>query len=225
MADIEITQAVDAEIIANELISEFHPHLRDARIVYLFTNQERKYRGDVVLGTAQRLGSLPKYFSSGEAASLEDGYDFCILLSEDQWKFLNVAQRRALIDHQLSHCGIRRTINHLTSEVTEHWCLLAHDVEEFRGVIERHGLWRLDLRQFAETAIQHRQPTLFDQLQEDGAAPQPEELPPAETLPTTDLAAEAMAEAGWTLPPTTNGHPHTEADAAAEANFAASRRK
>jgi hypothetical protein len=101
-------------------------------------------------------------------------------------------------------------------------CLLGHDVEEFRAVIERHGLWKADLRKFAETAIQHRQPTLFDAI--DGAPP--EELPPAETQPTTDLAAEAMAEAGWTLPPTTNGtHPHTEADAAAEETFAASRRK
>lgn len=224
MADIEITEAVEAQEIARDLICDYHPHLLDANIVYLFTSQERKYRGDVVLGTAQRLGSLPKFFSSGEAASLEDGYDFCILLSEDQWKFLSVPQRHALIDHQLSHCGVRRTVNAITQEVTEHWTLLAHDVEEFRGVIERHGLWRLDLRKFAETAIQHRQPTLFDQLQEEDAPIQPQDLPPAETLPTTDLAAEAMAEAGWTLPPTTNGHPRTEADVAAEEAMAGRRK-
>jgi len=214
MADIEITEAGEAEAIAQQLIPEYHPHLIEASIVYLFTTQERKYRGDVVLGTAQRLGMLPRYFSSGTSADLEEGYDFCILLSQDQWKFLTHDQRRALIDHQLSHCGVRRTVNHLTQEVSEHWTLLPHDVEEFRGVIERHGLWRPDLRQFAEEAVKHRQPTLFDN-QED---PQP-----AETLPTEDLSAAAMEEAGWTLPPTTNGHGDPAADAETERNFAASR--
>lgn len=215
MADIQITEAGEAEAIAQQLIPEYHPHLQDAQIVYLFTTQERKYRGDVVLGTAQRLGMLPRYFSSGTSADLEEGYDFCILLSEDQWKFLTHDQRRALIDHQLSHCGVRRTVNHLTQEVSEHWTLLPHDVEEFRGVIERHGLWRLDLRQFAETAIQHRQPTLFDE----------QELPPAETLPTKDLSADFMADSGWTVDPSpvTNGHVDSQSDAEAEQNFASAR--
>jgi hypothetical protein len=102
--------------------------------------------------------------------------------------------------------------------VTRRWAIQGHDIEEFRGVIERHGLWRPDLCQFAEEAVKHRQPTLFD-----GVEAAPEDLPPAEVLPTEDLSAAAMQDAGWTLPPTTNGHGDPASDAETERNFAASR--
>jgi len=162
MADIEITEAGEAQAIAQSLIPEYHPHLERAQIIYLFTNQERKTAGKVVLGTAQKLGTLLKYFSSGEAGDLEEGYDFCMLLSQEQWSVCSAAQRRALVDHELSHMAERVTVNRLTQEVTRRWAIQGHDVEEFRGVIERHGLWRSDVRQFAETAFQHRQPGLFE---------------------------------------------------------------
>lgn len=147
MSTITITRAAEAKQIANELIAEVHQHLRTARILYLFTTQHSKNHDKVVLGKTQKLSAMLRFLSSAlefENESVEDGFDFIITFDVAEWKDLTDAQRRALVDHELCHCAVSDT----------GWRVRAHDVEEFRAVIERHGFWKYDLKAFGETAQQ-----------------------------------------------------------------------
>lgn len=143
MPDIKITIATEAKDIAAELIPEVHPHLRSARILYLFTTQTQKKCDAIVLGKAKKLSALQKFLSSG-LESVTDGHDFILQFDVNEWKDLTQAQRRALVDHELCHCSIGES----------GWKLRGHDIEEFRAVIERHGDWKRDVRAFIETAQQ-----------------------------------------------------------------------
>jgi hypothetical protein len=190
-------------------------------IEYLWRAKGGTSRGEPKFADCIKLGGLAYHFSSA---------DFVIWFAADHLTKYGFKEREfeALMFRQLMHIG--------SNENTGSAVLVPFDFKGFNAELVEYGPWDEALKKMSHTL----QPTLFDgeaDDQEEGAedetggvvvpirAEQPEDLPPAETLPTTDLAAEAMAEAGWTLPPTTNGHPRTDADAEAEANFAASRRK
>jgi putative metallopeptidase len=53
-------------------------------------------------------------------------------------------QRRALVDHELNHLNIDID--------TGKYSLLPHDLEEFSGIVRRHGLWRDSVKFFIEAA-------------------------------------------------------------------------
>lgn len=143
MPELKITLAAPARDIAQDLIPEVHQHLRNAKILYLFTTQKRKKCDRVRLGSAAKLSAMMRFLSSG-MESVEDGHDFIILFDVNEWKELTEAQRRALVDHELCHCGVSAT----------GFRVRGHDIEEFRAVIERHGFWKEDVKYFAEAAHQ-----------------------------------------------------------------------
>lgn len=71
---------------------------------------------------------MPIGYSSAlesENESVEDGYDFIITFDVAEWKALTEAQRRALVDHELCHCAVG----------DNGWRVRAHDIEEFRAVL------------------------------------------------------------------------------------------
>lgn len=142
---IRLWPASPAEQIAREeLIGPYHPHLAEARILYLFTNQERKSKGKVVVAFTSKLSGAAKYLSSGDTEDIDEGYDFLILISAEVWEQFTESQRRAMVDHELSHCVGEETDDGFK------WTITAHDVEEFSAVIERHGLWNREVRHFAD---------------------------------------------------------------------------
>lgn len=173
MPETMIRPALPAQELAGPLIEEHHPHLANARILWLFTTAKRKKANRVVLGTAARLGVLQRYLSSG-MESIDTGYDFMILLSDKHWAGLKPAQRLALVDHCLCRCGQRETVNRRTGATTTTWCTLAPDVEEFSAVVERHGLWLNEQKAFVKRA--GRQLALEDE---------PEHQPPPKERVTT----------------------------------------
>lgn len=150
MAQVEICESSEAASIAERYIRDYHPHLIDARILYLLTSQKRSRAGKTVLGSAAKLAALPRYLSSGTSAAVEEGYDFLILIGADEWEHLTGAQREALIDHELCHCQDVAS----PDDDEPKWALRGHDVEEFRCVIERHGLWKPDVQAFGKTIEQ-----------------------------------------------------------------------
>lgn len=141
MPDIEISFNDEAKEIAEEMIPEVHQHLRTANIAYLFTTQDRKKAGRVILGTASKLSPVQRFLSSDSG---DEGYDFIILFGKNQWDLMTDKKKKAVVDHELCHCSVG----------SKGWALRGHDVEEFREVIERHGLYKEDVREFAETARQ-----------------------------------------------------------------------
>lgn len=73
---------------------------------------------------------------------------------------MNLTQKAALIDHELCHCDY--------DDVEEVAGIRGHDVEEFREIIERYGLWRQDLVEIAPAFQRAVQMGLPDMPQREG---------------------------------------------------------
>lgn len=126
--------------LAQPLIADHHQHLVDARIGYLYRRKAKTGGGKVTLATASLVPERWQVFAP---------FDFCIEVAWLQWQQLDVAQRQALVDHELYHCDLE-----VDDDGQGTWTLRKHDVEEFSEVITRHGLWKSDVRDFVETARQ-----------------------------------------------------------------------
>lgn len=122
--------------LVKKTVDQHHPMLREARIAVAWRAEAPVSKGKTVYGKAEKVGEKWK-------ALLKERYDFLIWFSEDTWKQLTPAQQRALVDHELCHC-----------KYDGEAVLVAHDVEEFVEIIERHGLWHPSLERFGEAAQQ-----------------------------------------------------------------------
>lgn len=145
----KVTRAHDAERMAQGIIDRHHPGLRGARILYCFTTAKRTRQGMTVYATAQKLGALDRYLTADTEDS-DEGADFLILIGAEEWASLSTAQKKALVDHELSHC---------VRDEEGNAGIVGHDLEEFRAIVERHGLWTPSVREMADTM---RQLTLED---------------------------------------------------------------
>jgi hypothetical protein len=151
MADeIEIREAPEVRLIALELIRDFHPHLAEASIRYLRSTQDKTYKGKVVAAEMRSFNKLQRYLASGTAGEIEEGEEYYLMVYEG-FGLYDATQRRAAIDHELCHLYVK-SIDEVTGEEKLGW--RDHDVQEFSDVIERHGLWNQDVREFAAKARQ-----------------------------------------------------------------------
>ena len=132
------------EIAESDLIPRFHPHLAEARILYLFVGELPATRGKTKLAKVKKAGALEQYLSDA---------DFVLLLDQGEWERMGNAKRRALIDHELCHCTMDRDKFN-----RPRYGLRAHDLEEFTEIVERHGLWQRDVEAFAEVLQQQELP-------------------------------------------------------------------
>jgi hypothetical protein len=148
--------APEVESMARTIISEHHPHLRNARVEYLFSVKDIKSKGKEVWGAMRKVSSLAA-FLAGETDEDGPGAFFCMVISLPVWKALDAAQREALVDHELSHAWIEEK-----EDGTLSLQLLHHDLEEFMGVVLRRGLWRNEVEQFADVVAQAAQRSLYE---------------------------------------------------------------
>lgn len=132
----EYTEAVEVADIARDLIKEYHPALGVANIVYLFRDKAPKHKGKITLGAARRTNPIEKALT---------GYDFVIWVAEDEWSEMDMKKRRALVDHELSHCGLDENGN---------WTTYDHDFTGFNAVLQRHGYWSGDLKRMKKSIEQ-----------------------------------------------------------------------
>jgi hypothetical protein len=127
------------EHLAAELIAKHHPRLANARIAYLM-NMTATPAKRPRLGKKRKLGSaamVPEKYNS-----LTTGFDFIIEIKQDLWSRMDLETQEALLDHELEHCGWDEDGPYIRN----------HDVTEFRSIIERHGFWQNDLREFYVTS-------------------------------------------------------------------------
>jgi len=132
--ELRLLPCDEAEQIARELISQYHGHLVNANITFLTTNQQRKKRGKPVEATTKKVDPVLNYFSKA---------DFLVIIDETHWMYLDESAKRALIDRQLCYCGVNEKGK---------WVIWPTDIECFIGEVQRHGLWREDVRVFVEAA-------------------------------------------------------------------------
>jgi len=126
VAALKYFDAVDVKEIAEKLIPEFHNHLKDKPIMYLFN-----------------AGKMSDWATMAKRSAKEvyiSGYLFLMEVNHAQWLLLSEEGRIALVDHELCHAGID-----LESGDT---MIIDHDVEEFGAIVQRRGFWREDLKLF-----------------------------------------------------------------------------
>jgi len=116
--------------MASGIIEAHHPDLLDARIGFIFRSEQQISAGKSTWGKAQKVSDKLKVYLD---------FDFLIWLALDVWISLSYNQKQALLDHELCHC--------LYDE--RKMSMRAHDVEEFTEIIDRYGLWRIDLEKMA----------------------------------------------------------------------------
>lgn len=144
--------APEVAAIAADLIPKYHPSLltEGVTIRYVFRRKATKSAGRVILGTARKVGGIPALLAEHEPDEhyLKRAGLFVIEIAEDEWDALDGDQRVALVDHELTHCWVNDE-GPLKLEI------VGHDVEEFAQIVERHGLWKGDLRAFAQAIAVH----------------------------------------------------------------------
>lgn len=136
--------------IMDDLIGTHHMHLAEAKIA-LAWRMEWAEDADkrLTLGQAKKGSDLDR--------ELHD-YDFVILLNHEAWNRagFDEQQREALIDHELCHCQVSLSDDGEPRE-DEYgrtvWRIRKHDIEEFKDVVARHGLYTHSLEEFARAGI------------------------------------------------------------------------
>lgn len=167
--------APDVKRIAEEIIVAEHLHLRGEPLRYIFRSEATKKGGKIILGTASIVQGRTAFLAEADPEEPPDptAVDpvpepesfFLVEIAADMWDQLSHRQRRALVDHELSHCTVE--INDKGMPVKK---LVAHDVEEFLGVIERHGLWQRGLKDFGKRCAEQLELELDSALRGDAAA-------------------------------------------------------
>lgn len=136
--------------LLGELIPAFHDELAEAKVVLVWEHDVKEdCDGHLVLGRAKKIGPLDHAFHD---------HDFAILLNYAAWRELPESAKRALLDHELCHCGTKTSDQ--TGEVS--YYLRKHDLEGFDSEVRRHGLWRSNIESFVKAALRKGQVELFD---------------------------------------------------------------
>lgn len=139
--------ADDLDRIAQGLIrTHAMTHLYSLTVRYLWKAKGGEGGGTLTLGKCQKLSGLNKYLSEGD--------DFVIWLAADHCREKQFTRWHveALLFHELNHIQIDAdSLKPIAA---------AHDVEEFRRVIEVYGFWKDDLKAAAHS---FSQAPLFDE--------------------------------------------------------------
>ncbi|MDI6770117.1 MAG: putative metallopeptidase [Anaerolineales bacterium] len=135
---------------AQDLIDRYHPHLKKARILFVFRSEAAKSNGRRIFGHAAKV--------SPQMRILLDDADFIIWISEHDWEANSAAWREALIDHVLCHCL------YFQGECS----IRPHDVEEFAEIVERHGLWNTELLMVNEAIQRMEKQSAFSFVEPSG---------------------------------------------------------
>ncbi len=131
--------------LLDQCIEKWHPDLVEASVNVAIA-WKKSLRADkdgkMVLGKAKKTSDLEREFKE---------YDAVVFLNSDTWDTLTEAQWLALIDHELCHLTVDKDENGKPKEDENgRPCvrLRRHDLEEFRDVVRRHGMYLDDIREF-----------------------------------------------------------------------------
>ncbi len=104
------SKCTEAADIATSIIPEHHPDLAAAgvKLLFLFRDRAAKAGGKIVLGKAAKRAARDRFLS--RIVSDEQVIDAIIEIAEDKWATLKPEQRRALVDHELCHLEVAKTI-------------------------------------------------------------------------------------------------------------------
>lgn len=150
-------RAPEVAEIAAELIETEEDHAAifhsEVRLEFVFIDKAPQSGGRIILGRARRISGLNAVLSElplYEVELCQDPRPFYVIeIAEDIWQALSPERRRALVDHELMHCRPDRDDN---GELVLK--MRPHDLEEFAGIIRRHGLWTSAAEQMGRAVIE-----------------------------------------------------------------------
>jgi hypothetical protein len=135
------------------------------RVLKEVRNKDHAHLAEAKIGLAWRMGwkaDTDKHLKLGQCRKRGDldreldQFDFIILLNDEAWPRLTEDQKRALIDHELCHAALSMDADGgpKYNDRDRLVCRIKrHEVEEFRCIVERHGLWTQDLSAIAQAAV------------------------------------------------------------------------
>lgn len=144
--------APEVKKLAEEiLIPQFHKHLCDGevRVEYYFDTDRIKRNGQEKGGYARKVTSLNAFLARDSSNETEGDAFFVIVISYPVWVALDKSKKLALIDHELSHCGVDKEFDD-NDNCAITLKMIPHDIEEFTAIVERHGMWQSSLEEFFE---------------------------------------------------------------------------
>jgi hypothetical protein len=138
--------------LAADIIRKDRPQLSVLAIAFVFRDEAPVSDGKVKAGMCVRIDDRNWTLHK---------QDFLIEIAKDIWDQANPQFQRALMDHELGHCGIRYddetgapAIDENTGRIKT-YCR-QHDIEEFADVLQRHGDYHEGLRTFIAAFAKHR---------------------------------------------------------------------
>jgi hypothetical protein len=140
---------VDADqpaAIAAVLIRALHDDIRNAELRCVY-RKKLADRDRVRLAQASRVGGKLQFFAQ---------FDLLIEVNWEEWVYLTDERKIALIDHELCHFSLE-----IDDEGKQKYVMLSHDIEEFRAIVDRWGLWKPDVQRFAMSIERGRQLDIF----------------------------------------------------------------
>lgn len=142
MGTSKLWPAPEVAEVAERLIASVPEHgpLRFVDLRFVYTPKTWKVARREKAGSARRLTGFEAHMAGWEPGDKPIGV---VKIAWSAWEVASPAGREALVDHELSHFLVEVE----DGEAKLH--IVGHDVEEFTGVVERHGLWSADLPRFA----------------------------------------------------------------------------
>lgn len=141
---IDYVHNSEAEQFADILIPDYHPHLTGIKIAFLSkvkpATKKKKNPKPPRRGKKVTMAKASKVSAKTNALVGKD-YKFLIEFDDAIWQELSDDKKLALVDHELCHCG----------NDADGCYMIAHDLEDFRAIMTRHGFWMPDVVLFAET--------------------------------------------------------------------------
>lgn len=137
--------------LANDIINTRRPYLKVVKIVYMFRPEAPISNGRAIAGMCIKVDDRNR--------TVHD-FDFLIEIAKDIWNDASEEFRRALMDHELGHAGIRTDEQGVpqkdeNTDRLKTYCK-PHDIEEFTDVLEVYGAYHSKLRAFLNAFAAHK---------------------------------------------------------------------
>ena len=167
--------------LLDELVDAHHDELAAAHIALAWnTAWKPDVDGRVTLGKCRKASDLDRELAE---------FDFVIILRRDFWQHAQVTalQRRALLDHELTHATVRLDKDGepvIDERGRQVYRLRKHDIEEFGCIVARYGLYKRDLTWFVAQVpnVTVQEPPTYDVMgvAQSSKADEPEPLAAAD---------------------------------------------
>jgi hypothetical protein len=153
MAGATYREAEGPRKVAKPYLDQYHSHVKKIRVEYLFTDKPIRVNGQERPIKVQRVSGLNAYLVTRNDDEPEAEF-VVVIVNEEVWKLYDDSQREAVMDMALMYISVDQESGAVS--------LRSEDVHGFSEILERHGAWEPNLKNFIEAAKNPALPGLED---------------------------------------------------------------